>query len=233
MTECCSPNGYRRMFSRRSAQADARRYRRKGLDGTSRRIFEFLTGHGIAGRSVLEVGGGCGALQLELLKAGASRAVGVELTPTYEEAAAQLINESGLSSRIQRRVGDFAVMGDEVPSADVVVMNRVVCCYPDMPGLATAAADHAGQLLVMSYPRQTWWTNVGLRIGNLLLRLGRREFQVFLHPPDEIIATTKQRGLKLVLDQPGMIWTVAALRREEGANLHATGDFRVPVGDRL
>src|SRR5256885_14285616 len=97
MTECCSPKGYRWVFSERSARAEARRYRRKGLDGTSRRIVDFLKANGVEGRTVLEVGGGIGAIQIELLKAGASRDLSIELTPTYQEEAAAVLRRAGLS----------------------------------------------------------------------------------------------------------------------------------------
>jgi 2-polyprenyl-3-methyl-5-hydroxy-6-metoxy-1,4-benzoquinol methylase len=213
VANCCSPKGYRWVFSERSAQSEARRYRRKGLDPVSRRIVDFLIGEGIEGKSVLEIGGGIGAIQLELLKAGAARATSVELTPTYEHVATELINESGLGGRVQRRLMDFAATPAEAEPADVVIMNRVVCCYPDMPRLTRAAADHTHQLLVLTYPRRTWWTRIGLRFGNLLLRLARREFQIFLHPPKEILATSEQRGVETVLNQEGLLWTMAALRR--------------------
>src|SRR5437588_3037836 len=142
MGSCCSPKGYRWVFSERSARAEARRYRRRGLDATSKRIVEYLTTEGVEGLSVLEVGGGIGAIQIELLKAGAARAVSVELTPTYEAVARSLLQEHGLEDRVERRVTDFAEDGAAVEPADIVVMNRVICCYPDMPKLAGAAADH-------------------------------------------------------------------------------------------
>jgi 2-polyprenyl-3-methyl-5-hydroxy-6-metoxy-1,4-benzoquinol methylase len=213
MSECCSPKGYRWVFSERMAARDAKRYRRKGLDGTSRRIFEFVKAQGIQGRTVLEVGGGIGAIQIELLKAGASRAISVELTPTYEEVATDLLRDVGLADRVERRVMDFAQSGSEVATADVVIMNRVICCYPDMPRLAGAAADHAQQLLVMSYPKRAWWTRLGLGIANIMLWATRREFHIFVHQPKEIIATSERHGLRPVLDQRGLLWTVSALRR--------------------
>src|SRR5438309_6657744 len=104
VSDCCSPKGYRWVFSERSARAEARKYRRRGLDGTSRRIVDFLKTQGVEGRTVLEVGGGIGAIQIELLKAGASRAVSIELTPTYEDGAARLLREAGLADRVERRV---------------------------------------------------------------------------------------------------------------------------------
>jgi magnesium-protoporphyrin O-methyltransferase len=213
LSDCCSPKGYRWVFSERSARAEAKRYRRKGLDSTSRRIVDFLKTQGVEGKTVLEVGGGIGAIQIELLKAGAARALSVELTPTYEEVAAALLREAELSDRVERRVMDFAESADQVDGADVVIMNRVICCYPDMPRLAGAAADHARQLLVMSFPRKTWWMYVGLKVSNFLLWTTRREFHIFLHPTEKIIATSEQHGLEPVLDQQGLVWKVAALRR--------------------
>lgn len=213
MSDCCSPKGYKWVFSERSARAEAKRYRSKGLDPTSRRIVDFVKQQGVDGRTVLEVGGGIGAVQLELLKAGAARAVSVELTPTYEAVARDLAEEAGLAGRVERRVMDFVEAAPTVESADIVILNRVICCYPDMPRLAGAAAGHAQRLLVMSYPRRAWWTVAGLGIANGLLWLARREFHIFVHRPDQIIATGERSGMQAVLDEQGFLWTVAALRR--------------------
>ena len=213
MSDCCTPKGYRWLFSERMAAQDAKRYRRKGLDTTSSRIVNFVKGQGVEGRTVLEVGGGVGAIQIELLKAGAARAVSVELTPTYESAARQLLDEAGVADRVERKIMDFAQSGAEVEAADIVIMNRVICCYPNMPRLAGAAADHSRELLVMSYPKRAWWTRLGLSIANLILLVTRREFHIFVHDPREIIASSAEHGLQPVLDQPGLLWTVSALHR--------------------
>src|SRR5579864_2589649 len=148
---CCSPDGYSWVFSERRASSEARRFRRKGLDGTSRRVLRMVTRRPIHG-TVLEVGGGIGGIQVELLKAGAVAATNVELIPTYETAARELLREAGLEDRVQRRVADFASAADGIEPADMVVMNRVVCCYPDMPRLVTAAANRTRDRLVISYP---------------------------------------------------------------------------------
>lgn len=208
MSDCCTPRGYRRIFSEKSAYAAARRYRRKGLDGPSRRIVDLLIAAGVEGKSVLEVGGGVGAIQLELLRAGASRATSVELTPTYEAAAAGLLAEHGVADRVERRVVDFVEAGAEVDSADIVVLNRVVCCYPDMPRLVGAAAQHARGLLVLTFPKRRWWTRALLVIGNAGFRITRREFHVFIHPPSQIREVAEANGLEVQSDRPGLFWEV-------------------------
>jgi magnesium-protoporphyrin O-methyltransferase len=213
MSDCCSPKGYRWVFSEREARREAKRYRRKGLDATSRRIVDLLKAQGVTGRTVLEVGGGVGSVQIELLKAGAARATSIELTPTYEAVAKELLREAGLEDRVERHVIDFADAAATVSAADIVILNRVICCYHDMPKLAGAAADHAREVLALSFPREGWWTRMGIAFMDLGLRIFRREFQVFYHPPKEILATCEQHGLKTVVNRPGIAWTVAAFRR--------------------
>src|SRR5919202_2614658 len=123
MAGCCTPSGYRKVFGAKRARRDVRRYRRRGLDEAARRIADFLVGRGVSGDSVLEVGGGVGAIQLELLEAGAARATNVELSPEYEPYAAEL---DGDDARVERRVGDFVRDAAESEPADDGVMQRVV-----------------------------------------------------------------------------------------------------------
>jgi magnesium-protoporphyrin O-methyltransferase len=201
------------MFSERGARGQARNYRRSGLDAGSRRIVALLKERGVEGLTLLEVGGGIGAIQIELLKAGLTRAVSVELTPTYEESAAELLREAGFEDRVERRVMDFVNAGSDIEAADIVVMNRVICCYPDLPRLAGAAADHARGLLVMSFPKERWWTRVMVWMANAGMGLMRREFRIFLHPMAQILATGEKHGLKLSVDRPGVFWQIAAMER--------------------
>src|SRR5438309_7565116 len=175
MSGCCSPKGYRSIFSEKRAHAEARRYRRRGLDRTSRCVVGLLMQQGIVGRTLLEVGGGIGAIQIELLRAGITRAVNIELTPTYEEAAQGLLREARLEDRVERRVMDFAEATGEVQTADIVIMNRVICCYPDMPKLAGTAADHTREVLVMSFPKERWGTGAEIRVAHLALRGARAQ----------------------------------------------------------
>jgi len=213
VTNCCSATGYRWAFSEKRAWREARRYERRGLEPTSRRIVELLKLQGVEGLTLLEVGGGVGAVQIELLKAGVTHAVSIELTPTYEKAAGELLRSAGLQDRVERKLMDFAPAADDVDAADIVIMNRVLCCYPDMPRLAGAAATHARQVLVLSFPRGTWWARCGLSIANFVLRMTRRGFQVFVYRPERILATAEDRGLKTTFDDEGIFWQVSALRR--------------------
>src|SRR2546429_5402074 len=111
---------------------------------------------------------------------------------------------------------DFTDAGAEVGAADIVVMNRVICCYPDVPRLAGAAAGRAGGVLVLSYPNGRWWTRLAVAVANLGLRAMRRQFTIFCHRPSLVRATAEHHGLRTTLDQPGAFWRVTAFERSPG-----------------
>jgi 2-polyprenyl-3-methyl-5-hydroxy-6-metoxy-1,4-benzoquinol methylase len=210
---CCPPKGYEKLFGGRTARRDAKRYRRKGLDGAAARMVEFLRSRGIEGATVLEIGGGVGAIDVELLKAGARQAVDVELSPYYEAAARELWGEEGVADRIEFRLANVAEDGKEVEPADVVVMHRVVCCYPDYDALVGAAAERARRYLVMSFPREGAASRLLVSGINVVARALRWEHRSFVHPVAEILAAAERRGLKPVFEHQGPIWRVAALQR--------------------
>jgi magnesium-protoporphyrin O-methyltransferase len=213
---CCSGKGCDEFFNERVARRDARRYRRKGLDGNARRIVELVRRGGLEGKTVLEVGGGVGAIQLELLRAGAKRTVNVELSPAYEPYAAELLRVNGLDGRAERRILDFAGGAKELAPADVVVLHRVVCCYPDYEALVGAAADHARDQLLLSFPRDAWWTRVGLGTINLLQRLRRKTFRVYLHAPAAILGVASSHGLETASREQGPLWELISFERSIG-----------------
>ena len=213
MSCCRPPRGYTSLFSKRAARKDAKRYRRDGLDDTAQEMVGFLRSRGVDGATILEIGGGVGAIQLELLKVGAEHALNVELSPEYEEEAAELARDAGLEERAERRLGDVVEDPDLAGSADAVVMHRVVCCYPDYEALVGAAAERTNRYLVMSFPRPRLLVRAGMSAVNLGARLLRWEYRTWVHPPEAIVAAAERRGLTLASESSGRIWQVAALER--------------------
>jgi magnesium-protoporphyrin O-methyltransferase len=213
VTGCCDPRGCDDIFGSRFAVHRARRYRRHGLDPTERRIVEFLVRRGVEGSSVLEVGGGLGEIQIELLRAGASRATNLELVDAYEAEARRLADEAGVGDRVRRHLVDIAVTPQQVERADVVVLHRVVCCYPDAGRLLAAAADHAGGVLVFSHPPRNLVSRGILAVQNAFFRLTGKTFRTFAHPPQEMVGVLRRHGLRPVYEHRGTVWHVMGLER--------------------
>jgi hypothetical protein len=182
MSSCCRPGDYKRFFSQRLAHRLAKRYRKRGLDKTARKMTEFLKDRGVEGATLLEIGGGIGEIEIELLKAGAARAQNLELSPGYEEEANRLAEDARVRARLDWRLHDIAEDPRGVEPADLVVLQRVVCCYPHYERLLGAAADHARRALVLSYPRRNALLRTFFGVLNLALLLRRRSFRVFAPP---------------------------------------------------
>jgi hypothetical protein len=211
--KCCDPRGCDEFFGDGFARKMARAYRRRGLDRTSRRMVAFLEGEGLAGSTVMEIGGGVGEIQIELLKHGAAHALNLELVSVYDGEASRLLAEAGLEDRAERRLHDIAADPDGVEPVDVVVLHRVVCCYPDYERLLGAAADHAQRLLVFSHPPRNLFARALVMAENLYFRLRRSEFRTFAHPPAAMLAVLEARGLEPRFTHRGLVWQVAGLAR--------------------
>jgi 2-polyprenyl-3-methyl-5-hydroxy-6-metoxy-1,4-benzoquinol methylase len=213
MASCCPSRDYHRFFNQRFARRLANRYTKRGLDSTAQTMVEFLQALGIEGASVLEIGGGIGEIEVELLKAGAARAENLELSSAYQEPARTLAAQAGIQGRIDWRIHDLAQDPGAVTPADLVVLHRVVCCYPDYERLLGAAADHARRALVFSYPPRNPLSRAFYGVFNLVMRLARSSFRGFAHPPAAMLAVLEDHGLRPTYQRRGRIWQVAGMER--------------------
>ena len=168
---------------------------------------------GIRGATVLEIGGGIGEIQIELLRRGAAQVVSLELVDAYDGEAQRLLRDAGLEDRVVRRRHDIAAHPDGVERADVVVLHRVVCCYPDYERLLAAAAEHARRLLVFSYPRHGVLGRLATAAENAVFRARRTTFRTFNHSPDAMLGVLAEHGLTGVYTHRGLAWQVVGLER--------------------
>ncbi len=193
--DCCSVNGLNNVFNESKARKESEAYSRKGLGKRARKLIDLVESQDISEATVLDIGCGVGALHLELLKQGAGRAIGVEVSSAYVEAATSLAQSLGFQDAVEYHEGDFVELEEGIPPADIVLLDRVVCCYPDMEALVTASARHAQRLYALTYPRRTWWMRIAAFMVNLGLTVVRRQFRFFLHHPRQIEATLASAGL--------------------------------------
>ncbi|MDX6591502.1 MAG: hypothetical protein QOJ13_698 [Gaiellales bacterium] len=210
---CCSPSGYGAVFGAKLAEKDARRYRRKGLPASAEWLRDRLVAGGVDSQTVLEVGGGVGGIQVELLTAGAAASTNVEFVDSYEGPARTLLEERGLSDRVERRIGDFAESHDEAPEADIVVMHRVLCCYADADGLMAAACLHARDRVAFTIPRRTWWIRAAMWLANAWMWLRRIAFRAYVHRPDAIERVAQAQGFRVDQRSQGWFWENTVLQR--------------------
>jgi magnesium-protoporphyrin O-methyltransferase len=208
----CQCQGIEREFGEKEARSQLRRYRRHGPSGTTRELIEVLIGLGVDGCTLLDIGGGVGAIQHGLLAAGASGARSVEASRAYSQIAREEAERRGLAVRIQASHGDFVSLAETIEAADIVTLDRVICCYDDMRTLVEASAARARRFYGLVYPRDAWWLRPLFAIGNLVLRLRRSSFRIFLHPTTEVEALIASAGLRPAFRRPHGMWQVSVFR---------------------
>jgi 2-polyprenyl-3-methyl-5-hydroxy-6-metoxy-1,4-benzoquinol methylase len=201
------------LFDQRDAQRRLARYRRRGPEGTTRLLVDALRAAGVAGATILDIGGGAGVIHHELLRAGAAQATDIDASSAYLAAARAESERQGYAERVAYVHGDFVSLAPSVAAADVVALDRVICCYPDMAALVGAAAARAERLLGLVYPRDAWWVRAGVRVGNLGLALQRSAFRIFCHPTAAVDAAIRQAGLTQRLQQTRGMWQVVIYAR--------------------
>jgi len=209
-SNCCGAADF---FGDATARRKLRKYRRKGPFGTTRRLLAAL--HDTPGPkdTLLDVGGGVGMIAHEMLAAGTSSAAIVDASPAFLAAAAEESASRRTSPRLRLLLGDVVELRDEVPAADVVTLDKVVCCYVDMESLLAATASRARRVMGLAYPRDDWWVRTMVSLGNRVLRLRGSTFRSYVHRTADIEAALRRAGLAPRTQQRGPFWIVAVFER--------------------
>ncbi|MXX34530.1 MAG: SAM-dependent methyltransferase [Gemmatimonadetes bacterium] len=211
---CAQCRGIEDMFGDRMARRQLRHYRRKGPGRATRVLLDAIPDASVAGGTFIDIGGGIGAIQHELIARGASRGTSADASPAYLAAARSEAEARGYADRMLYVEGDFVREANKVGAADIVTLDRVVCCYPDMPALLGASAERARRTLGLIFPRGTRFMRFGVAVVNFLQRLRRHPFRVYVHDPAEIEAVLARHGLSRSYLRDGIVWRVLVVGRD-------------------
>ncbi len=206
--------GIERQFDDAVARRELKRYRRKGPSKMTRALLEALAGEGAEGATFLDVGGGVGALQHGLVEAGAVGGTNVDASPAYLAKAREEATERGYAERVRYISGNFVDVHHGLDDADLVTLDRVICCYHDMPALVDTSASKARRAYGLIYPRDRRLTRLAIGLLNFVQRLRRHPFRAYVHATEAVEARLQAHGLRRVYLRHWMLWQAAVFRRE-------------------
>lgn len=214
---CCQVKGIESEFNPKVARKTLKRYRRRGPDRTTQLLLaaleDALRTSDLRDGSILDVGAGVGAVHHALLDGRLSRAIHVDASPAHIAAAKEETERHGHSGRVEFMLADFVTAAGQIEPADVVTLDRVICCYDDMPHLVDASASKARRFYGAVYPRDVPWMRIALRLINLWLGVRRSAFRVFLHPPAAIDKRLRAAGLHRRSRRHAAGWEVVVYER--------------------
>jgi magnesium-protoporphyrin O-methyltransferase len=211
---CCGASACESQFDRKRAARELKSYRAHGpANATTRALIQLLRRAGVERSTLLDIGGGVGAIQYDLLEAGAREATAVDASTAYQEAARVEAERRGVSARIQFLVGDFVTLAPQVAAADIVTLDRVVCCYPDMEPLVRLSAERCRRLYGLSYPRYRWPVRAVVGIENAFRRVFGNPFRSFVHSPKVMDGLLTALGFKVQSKVRTFAWEIAVYLR--------------------
>lgn len=212
----CQCEGVEQIFDNKTAMRKLRDYQRKGPAKTTRLLLDGVRAAGggsVEDATLLNIGGGEGAIQLELLSQGLRSATDVDASGAYLAVAREEARRRGYDDRVTYHYGNFVELADEIESADFVTLDRVICCFDDMPALVGASVARARRVYGLVYPRDDWWVRAGRVAENTLMWLQRNPFRSYVHPTHEVDAIVRGAGMKQYSMQRGAIWQVVVYAR--------------------
>jgi magnesium-protoporphyrin O-methyltransferase len=215
MNCCRTPAGIDEVFNERMARADSRTFLKRGLPVRARRLLAAIRrNQPLDGITSLEVGGGAGGFSIELIRNGVREASIVDASAAYVDHARRLAAECGVAQRMVVRHGNFAAEPGDT-HADLIVMDRVVCCFDDWRGLLEPASRHATRTLALTYPRNTAWVGLLVRTVNFGMRVLRRSFRMHHHSARDMFALLEGAGLAPRVEAHRGMWEIMVATRTQ------------------
>jgi len=178
------------------------------LKKETRLSVEALKSEGVEGLTLLDVGGGLGTIAHELMKVGVRHTVSVEASQAFIDAAQTEAARQGLADKMTFMRGDLVELTPQVPSADVVTLDKVVCCYRDMESLVRVSVEKAQKLYGLVYPRDNWWMKIGIGFENLLQNLKANDWRMYVHPTSEVDRLIREHGLRQRFHRALIDWQI-------------------------
>jgi SAM-dependent methyltransferase len=218
MAACCSTfeHAAEHQFNEKKAAAEMARYRMKGPGPTTRLLLDGIAQVASSNGILLDIGSGIGALTFGLLDRSVARAVAVDASSAYIEAARQEAERIGRADAVEFVHADFLSVASNLPAATIVALDRVVCCYPSSKSLLNAALPRAEDCLALSYPRDVWYVRLGVMLENGQRRLAKNPFRTFVHPVAPMEEMIRKGGFDLSKRTETWMWSVDVYTRRHG-----------------
>ncbi len=210
---CCQCQGIENMFDKKAAKRALKQYIKKGPSKTTSMLLDAIHKKGVQDLDFLDIGGGIGAIHYDLIKEGDSKGTSIEASSAYIEVVKEERLLNGLSEKVNFKHCEFTAMAPDVESADIVTLDKVICCYDDMSELVRLSSKLARKIYAVIYPRDEWWTKLALPIMNFYPRIKGSSFRTFIHPTKKVEEIIFGNGLERNYYATTLVWQVAIFTR--------------------
>lgn len=210
-THCC---GADQLFDKKGADKEMKKYKKRGPGKVTKQLIAQISeGNDFYEKSLLDIGGGIGAIQWAFLDRGGIHAIAVDASNNYQKVARFHAENLGYEKQVSFIFGDFVNISREIGQVDFVTMDKVLCCYPDYQSLLGAALEKCKEGIAISYPIKGIISQLFVLVENAYFKLRNIAFRTYLHSPAEIENFIKTRGFEITHKGISFPWHVQVYRR--------------------
>jgi magnesium-protoporphyrin O-methyltransferase len=209
---CCALEGTNKFFNKQARHME-KYFKKKGLRKEQKYLAEGICQGEMNGAEILEIGCGVGALHLSLLKEGAAKVIGFDISEKMIQTARRLSAEMGLHEHTNYMHGDFTAMHERAPAADITILDKVICCYENAPELIARSTGKTKRIYAVSYPRASTWVRWFFQIGIFVFKLIRHSFHPYYHSPALVQQWITNEGFEKTYERETFMWLVQIYQR--------------------
>ncbi len=212
---CCCPHSRSAgKFFSLFAKSYRRRFNKKGFEASQQQLVNGLSKIKYNNKSLLEIGCGVGYLHQNLLERGAKSAIGIELADKMLSEAKDWARQRGLTEKTSYIEGDFIELVETIPTVEIVIMDKVVCCYPDADALIHRSLEKCRDSIALTYPRNVWYTRLGTEIAAIIMKLLGSSFRPYVHDPMQIELWIIEQGFNKIIQEQTTLWLTQVYQKK-------------------
>jgi magnesium-protoporphyrin O-methyltransferase len=210
---CCNNDAIEKQFDKNRVANKVNQYHSKGINKETRILVDSLKSIGIEGYSLLDIGCGFGAIGMELLDSGLATVENIEASSSFLESAKTESKKRNLIDKTKFTFGNFTEIAESVSAADIVTLDKVICCYDELEPLVKLSCEKTVKHYGVIYPRDSWWAKAAIGFENLMRKIKGNTFRVFIYSTEEVDSLIKEQGLRRVFYKSMMVWQVVIYSR--------------------
>ena len=215
MSCCCHHSKSAAKFFSFFAKSYRRRFLKKGFEPSQQQLFDGITKASFEDKTLLEIGCGVGHFHQTLLEHGALSSIGIELAKQMLIEAKDWARQRNLREKTTYLEGDFIDIANTIKPVDIVIMDKVVCCYPDADALIHRSLEKCINSIALTYPRNKWYTHIGVQFLALIMKLVGSSFRPYVHDPIQIERWIESQGFKKLYQKQTLVWLTQVYQKDK------------------
>lgn len=180
---CCGADLF---FNKKTAEKEYRKYLKKGPSRVTAKIIQQLRQQEIEGKSMVDVGGGIGALQWWFLDNGGKQTTDIDASSGYLKQAEYHAAQKGWQNNTRFVMGDCVEVYNEIDDPHFITLVKVVCCYPNFEEILDSSCKKAIGHVSLSYPIDGIISQSIRMFGDLFFMLKGSPYRPFVHSVKKI-----------------------------------------------